>query len=99
MVQFPVQTADIMETMIDLAGIKSDFVRFAKSLLPVLKHNTNNAKETETEQENMSRFVYSEGGFYFHSELFPGGSDHVPNDPKGMFNHLLIFFYIMFVTN
>ena len=33
----------------------------------------------------MSRMVYSEGGFYFRSELFPGGSDHVPNNPRGMY--------------
>ena len=52
----------------------SDFVRFAiaiaiaiASLLPVL----------QGEQADQSRFVFSEGGFFFHSELFPGGSDHV----------------------
>eukprot|EP00656_Telonema_subtile_P013328 TRINITY_DN16768_c0_g1_i1.p1 TRINITY_DN16768_c0_g1~~TRINITY_DN16768_c0_g1_i1.p1 ORF type:complete len:178 (+),score=22.82 TRINITY_DN16768_c0_g1_i1:77-610(+) len=31
------------------------------------------------------RQVYSEGGFSFASELFPGGSDHVPDDPKMMY--------------
>ena len=36
-------------------------------------------------EEDTKRFVFSEGGFYFRSELFPGGSDHVPNDPKGMY--------------
>ena len=29
--------------------------------------------------------VYAEGGFYYRSELFPGGSDHVPDDPRGMY--------------
>ena len=66
--------------MIDLAGIKTDFVRFAKSLLPLLSNDPN-----KEEEEAMSRFVYSEGGFFFHSELFPGGSDHVPDNPKGMY--------------
>ena len=79
-IKAPVQTADIMETMIDLAGIKTDFVRFAKSLLPLLSNDPN-----KEEEEAMSRFVYSEGGFFFHSELFPGGSDHVPDNPKGMY--------------
>ena len=76
----PVQTADIMETMIDLAGIETDFVRFAKSLLPVVKPGSHGHIEEDTK-----RFVFSEGGFYFRSELFPGGSDHVPNNPKGMY--------------
>jgi choline-sulfatase len=30
----PVQTADILETMLDLAGINTSFVRFATSLRP-----------------------------------------------------------------
>lgn len=33
----------------------------------------------------MRRFVYSEGGFGFYNELFPGGSDHVPDDPRQMY--------------
>lgn len=72
----PVQTADIMETMLHLAGVKNDFVRFAKSLLPTL---------LDGEEGDRSRFVYSEGGFFFHSELFPGGSDHVPDNPHGLY--------------
>eukprot|EP00945_MAST-04E_sp_MAST-4E-sp1_P004353 g4353.t1 len=72
----PVQTADIMETMLQLASVKNDFVRFAESLLPTVLHG---------EDGDHSRFVYSEGGFLFHSELFPGGSDHVPNNPQGLY--------------
>ena len=36
-------------------------------------------------EADLKRFVYSEGGFSFRNELFPMGSDHVPNDPKGMY--------------
>jgi arylsulfatase A-like enzyme len=36
-------------------------------------------------QLDTARFVYSEGGFSSRNELFPMGSDHVPNDPKGMY--------------
>jgi len=72
----PVQTFDIMETFLDLSGIKSEFVRFGTSLK---EHLTN------SEYDDLSRVVYSEGGFYYHSELFPGGSDHVKDDPHGMY--------------
>ena len=75
-VKGPVQTFDIMETFLDLAGIKNDFVRFAKSLK---EHMTN------PDYDDLERTVYSEGGFYFHSELFPGGSDHVPDNPHKMY--------------
>ena len=76
-VKGPVQSFDMMETMLDLAGIETDWVRFAHSLKPVL--------QIGSEKDNFNRMVYSEGGFYYHSELFPGGSDHVPNDPHGMY--------------
>ena len=75
-VKGPVQTFDIMETFLDLAGIKSEFVRFGKSLMD---HMTN------PEYDDLSRVVYSEGGFYYHSEVFPGGSDHVKDNPHGMY--------------
>ena len=74
-VKGPVQTFDIMETFLDLAGIKNEFVRFGTSLL---EHITNQ------EYDDLSRVVYSEGGFYYHSEVFPGGSDHVKDNPHGM---------------
>lgn len=99
--QGPVQTADIMETMLDLAGVKSDFVRFAYPLTKLLmggegvspqvasKHNESDDVGLEVspvnDQDDLARTVYSEGGFFFHSELFPGGSDHVKDDPKGMY--------------
>jgi arylsulfatase A-like enzyme len=76
----PVQSMDMLETMIDLAGIQTDWVRFGVSLKNVMNHNDENDTN-----DNLNRYVYSEGGFFYHSELFPGGSDHVPNNPKGMY--------------
>lgn len=75
-VRGPVQTFDIMETFLELAGINTEFVRFGKSLI---NHMTN------PEYDELNRIVYSEGGFHYHSELFPGGSDHVKDDPHGMY--------------
>eukprot|EP00948_MAST-09A_sp_MAST-9A-sp1_P000194 g194.t1 len=75
-VRAPVQIADIMETMVTLAKINTSFVRFAKSLAPEIM---------DGQEGDLSRYVYSEGGFYYRSELFPGGSDHVPNDPRGLY--------------
>jgi len=57
--QSPIQTADLLETMLDLADIKADWVRFASSLRPQLQSG---------QEGDMSRFVYSEGGFYFSNE-------------------------------
>lgn len=72
-----VQTADILETFLDFAQVKSDFVRFARSQkIQIL---------SDEEKGDMSRYVYSEGGFSFRSSLFPGGSDHVPDDPHNMY--------------
>lgn len=75
-VKSPVQSMDIMETMIDFAGIETDWVRFGKSFREQMEHGT---------EGDLSRDVYSEGGFSYHSELFPGGSDHVADDPTGMY--------------
>ena len=77
-VKGPVQSMDMMETMLDLAGIKTDWVRFGRSLAPVML-------EGASAKDDLERMVYAEGGFYYRSELFPGGSDHVPDDPRGMY--------------
>lgn len=37
------------------------------------------------QEGDTSKFVYAEGGFGFRNELFPGGSDHVPDDPRGLY--------------
>ena len=75
-VKTQVQTADILETMLDLANVQSDFVRFGQSLRSLLERGIQGDEE---------RCVFSEGGLFFRSELFPGGSDHVPDDPRGMY--------------
>lgn len=57
----PVQTADILETMLDLAMVnvtQSEWVRFGQSLVPALNGGDGDP----------SRFVFSEGGFYFQNE-------------------------------
>ena len=75
----PVQSMDMMETMLELAGIESDWVRFGRSLAPLMREGTADGAD------DLTRMVYAEGGFYYRSELFPGGSDHVPDDPHGMY--------------
>jgi len=37
------------------------------------------------EEGDMHRIVYSEGGFGFYNEVFPMGSDHVPDDPRQLY--------------
>ena len=91
----PVQSMDMMETMLELAGITSDWVRFGRSLAPVMREggagtrsgNNNNSNDNDNNnmKDDLERMVYAEGGFYYRSELFPGGSDHVPDNPRGMY--------------
>eukprot|EP01060_Flectonema_neradi_P014962 TRINITY_DN21664_c0_g1_i1.p1 TRINITY_DN21664_c0_g1~~TRINITY_DN21664_c0_g1_i1.p1 ORF type:complete len:545 (+),score=113.74 TRINITY_DN21664_c0_g1_i1:35-1636(+) len=70
----PVQTADILETMLDLAGITDPFVRFAKSLKSIVVNGT---------EGDLSRFVYSEGGFYYPNEIKIEGGGCLEQCPKG----------------
>lgn len=79
----PIQLFDIPHTICELAGINVTGdgsgqygVNFGRSLVPQLRHGMDGDK---------SRYVYSEGGFGFWNEVFPMGSDHVANDPKGMY--------------
>eukprot|EP00927_Polykrikos_kofoidii_P013079 TRINITY_DN15693_c0_g1_i1.p1 TRINITY_DN15693_c0_g1~~TRINITY_DN15693_c0_g1_i1.p1 ORF type:complete len:615 (+),score=62.81 TRINITY_DN15693_c0_g1_i1:89-1846(+) len=81
--QAPVALMDVPHTICLLAGIdvKGDGsgkygVNFGESLVSQLVHGV---------EGDMGRFVYSEGGFGFRNEVFPMGSDHVPNDPKGYY--------------
>lgn len=76
----PVSLMDVPHTICELAGINVTSngkygINFAESLLPQLLHG---------QEGDLSRFVYSEGGFS-PSDVFPMGSDHVPEDPKGMY--------------
>jgi choline-sulfatase len=80
----PVQLADVPHTICMLAGIDvvgdgsgQWGINFGHDLTPQLSAGHN--------EGDLSRFVYAEGGFKFYNELFPGGSDHVPDDPKGMY--------------
>ena len=63
----PVQTADIMETMLDLAGVESEWVRFAESLRGVLESEVGDERE-----DDLSRMVYSEGGFFCKLQICKG---------------------------
>lgn len=78
----PVNLFDVPRTICDLAGLditSDDYdTHFGVSLVPQL---------LEGKEGDLSRIVYSEGGFNFHREVFPGGSDHqpVPMDPRGMY--------------
>jgi len=81
----PVQLFDIPHTICELAGINVTGdgsgqygINFGKSLVPQLRRG-------EESDDDMARFVYSEGGFGFWNEVFPMGSDHVADDPKGMY--------------
>merc|ERR1712070_950528 len=79
----PIQLFDIPHTMCELAGINVTGdgsgkygINFGKSLVPQLMDGVDADK---------SRFVYAEGGFKFWNEVFPMGSDHVPDSPHGMY--------------
>jgi len=79
----PVQLFDIPHTICELAGINvtgdgsGEYgINFGKSLIPQLRDGLDG---------DMERRVYAEGGFTFWNEIFPMGSDHVPDDPKGMY--------------
>eukprot|EP00928_Gymnodinium_smaydae_P079271 TRINITY_DN63240_c0_g1_i1.p1 TRINITY_DN63240_c0_g1~~TRINITY_DN63240_c0_g1_i1.p1 ORF type:complete len:557 (+),score=53.19 TRINITY_DN63240_c0_g1_i1:130-1800(+) len=78
--QAPVSLMDVPHTMCELAGIDVSGhkygVNFGTSLVPQLRYGR---------EGNLSRFVYAEGGFGFPNEVFPGGSDHVPDDPTNLY--------------
>merc|ERR1712187_684655 len=68
----PVSLADVPHTMCLLAGVNvtsgGDYgINFGQSLIPQLLRG---------EEGDMSRFVFSEGGFS-PTDVFPMGSDHV----------------------
>lgn len=72
----PIQTADLLETMLDLAGIEASWVRFASSLRPQVMSGT---------EGDMSRFVYSEGGFYFENEQMIEANECLSGCPKSLY--------------
>mmetsp|Transcript_45736 Transcript_45736/g.99370 ORF Transcript_45736/g.99370 Transcript_45736/m.99370 type:complete len:553 (-) Transcript_45736:346-2004(-) len=80
----PISLFDVPHTICELAGIDVTGdgsgkygINFGTSLIPQLLH---------AQEGDMSRFVYSEGGFGFWNEVFPMGSDHLkPNDVMNLY--------------
>lgn len=70
-----VQTADIFETMLELASVNASWVRFANSLVPQLRGG----------EGDLSRYVYSEGGFYFENEQMMEAQECVSSCPDGLY--------------
>eukprot|EP00039_Didymoeca_costata_P024404 m.10206 g.10206 ORF g.10206 m.10206 type:complete len:545 (+) comp4220_c0_seq2:22-1656(+) len=73
----PVQTADILETMLDLANLTQNntWIRFGESLKTQLMGG----------EGDMGRFVYSEGGFYFENEQMIEANECLSACPAGMY--------------
>ena len=70
----PVQTFDLMPTILELAGITITHTHFATSLVSVL---------TGAAQTDGSRFVFAEGGYLYPTEIEPlNSADDVPG-PDG----------------
>lgn len=79
-IKSPVSLMDIPHTICELAGINvtsgGQFgINFGQSLIPQLQ---------EGEEGDQSRIVYAEGGFS-PTDVFPMGSDHVKDDPTGLY--------------
>ena len=74
--QAPVATADILETMLDLANIEpTDWVRFGVSLVPQLQGG----------EGQLDRYVYSEGGFYYKNEQMNEAVECLSSCPTGLY--------------
>lgn len=72
----PVQTADVLETMLDLGGVLlPNWVRFGKSLVPQLMGGEGQA----------DRYVYAEGGFYFANEQFNEANECLSGCPRAVY--------------
>jgi len=76
-----VSLMDVTHTMALLGGVNvSDVprfgVNFGTSLVKQVLHG---------QEEDEPRYVYSEGGFSNPDEVFPMGSDHVPNNPQHLY--------------
>lgn len=67
---------DLLETMLDLAGINETWVRFGTSLRPQV---------VEGIEGDMSRFVYSEGGFHGDVERMIEANECLSPGPKGTY--------------
>lgn len=74
--QGPVQTMDVLETMLDLAGINTTFVRHAVSLVPQLRQGANG---------DLARVVYSEGGFSYVNEQMVDANECLKGGPAQVY--------------
>lgn len=71
----PVQTADILETILEMAHVNSSRIRFATSLLPQLNGG----------EGALDRFVYSEGGFFYPNEIAQEVQECLSGGPEAMY--------------
>eukprot|EP01084_Bolivina_argentea_P016630 31102_1 len=74
-IKAPTESFDIFETILEVANINRTFVTFAHSLMDQFMNGY---------EGDLSRNVYSEGGFHYRNVLFPCGSDHIC-DPKNIY--------------
>jgi len=76
-VDTPVASFDIMATILDLAGVKTKHVHFAKSFKSQLFGAAGDA----------SRVVFSEGGYYYYNEIEPNDPEQKKGyaDPHNMY--------------
>ena len=72
----PVQTADVLETMLDVAGINASWERFGVSLRAQLEQGA---------QGDMGRDVFGEGGFYFRNEQQEEAGECLADCPRGLY--------------
>lgn len=72
----PVQTMDILETMLDLANINSSFVRHSESMVPQLRNGSDG---------DMARYVYSEGGFYYKNAQMIEANECLSGGPTAVY--------------
>ena len=75
-VRGPVQTADMLETMLDLAQVNASWVRFGVSLRAQLERG---------EQGDLGRDVFCEGGFYFGNEQSIEANECLASCPNGLY--------------
>ena len=60
-IEQPINSFDMMETIADMANVNVSHIRFAKSFLAQLHGSPGDSNRT----------VYSEGGFLYHREIEP----------------------------
>ena len=74
-IRAPTQSFDMFETILESANITRTFVTFGVSL---------REQFMQGKEGDLSRNVFSEGGFHYTNVLFPCGSDHIC-DPQNIY--------------